>query len=413
MDEEEKRDRANPRVHTGMEWRGDEDKGVFWVPLLADHTRRVTVRALIVDQKAAHNVLDIPGSKSERCFIWSRKLTRSMWRDPKTIPWIGIYETGLLNDDTIGLTFEAKYIHPAVAEVFQQAVVVPPLFHAFSNIQKYALTCFCRELGIELEAFFDVMNASFHEHSFHGRPFASGEARRVVSWSERYLRKHGLPGVSKALLNSRLHLMQLLNELQMVVYGKASATTSKPFLLRVHVVARLLAEAMKRCPSHDAPWPKSKLDRDWCRHIYWANLIVALPIFCHRYPHIPLHLIMEEKFEQDFLSRKRFFAAVGGQINLQTMHYKSNERGKRVRNRMEKFALRYSNFRDIWLRADLASIPWVTGLMQEFPEHVNMQSIGGQSYYVFLCGGGNECVTTSVGGAGVSGEDAPHIQIDF
>ncbi len=84
---------------------------------------------------------------------------RKKWRDIVNIPFIKPYQS------VGGLVFEAKTVYEPVLEVFQHAVVVPPLFHAYTKIQFYVISCFCRELRITFKQFFDAMRAQTHEKS--------------------------------------------------------------------------------------------------------------------------------------------------------------------------------------------------------------------------------------------------------
>ncbi len=81
---------------------------------------------------------------------------------------------------------------------------------------------------------------------------------------------------------------------------------------------------------------------------------------------------------------------------------------------MEKFTLRYSHFRDIWVRAELVTPSWYAGLIERFPgdDFVTMEILDGSSYYVFKCAGENPSVTTSTSSNAPAVTVAPFIRID-
>lgn len=84
---------------------------------------------------------------------------------------------------------------------------------------------------------------------FHGHSYNSGEARRAISLAE-------VVFGGKAEFAPFLYLMSLMHEFQQIVYCRYDNTSSVA-RFRVHVVTRLLAEAM------------GKLNHVNLKHIYW------------------------------------------------------------------------------------------------------------------------------------------------
>ncbi len=237
-------------------------------------------------------------------FFFFKAIGRRDWSKIEDVPFIHAHQR------EGGLIFRTVDVFPNVLDVFKNAVVVPPLFHAFTKIQFYVISCFCRELHVTFRQFFDAMRAQTHDKSIHGRPFASGEARRAVSWAEQVVSRHGIVGVAPELSSRWMHLMQLLNEVQMVVYCKEHVR-SELIKFRFYVITRLLMEAVRRAPSHSrkptGKWELanfSKLNFNWSRHVYWANLVLGAPVFHDEYD-VPLFLVMEE-VSINRLQRNRF-----------------------------------------------------------------------------------------------------------
>jgi hypothetical protein len=79
VEEDEVDDRHSPFVRTVQEYKGDEDKARRWLVHLIEYMRDIVVQLITLDQKAAHNLLDVPGSRSPRCFIWCPDLERSVF----------------------------------------------------------------------------------------------------------------------------------------------------------------------------------------------------------------------------------------------------------------------------------------------------------------------------------------------
>ena len=102
----------------------------------------------------------------------------------------------------------------------------------------------------------------------------------------------GVNGVSAELISACLHILQLLAELQQISYCHWERNFAG--FLRVHVCTWLLAEAAQR------------VDPERLRNVYWANLVIALPLFCELL-NVPLYLLLEEKFEQSFFGREAPF----------------------------------------------------------------------------------------------------------
>ncbi len=192
--------------------------------------------------------------------------------------------------------------------------------------------------------------------------------------------------------------MVLVNELRMILYCRWQRCEAA--LLRVHVVTRLLTELVAR------------LDPKRIRNVYWANLYLAFPVFVERYV-VPLFLLLEEKFEQEFLSRKRHFAAKGGQPDFQEMFMRQQYRGsigrRRTKFRSASFTYRYAPFRDIWLRKELCSAVWYEGIRHgRYRRLISEQVFEGVTYVVFATNGPNRNVTIIHGASPVS----PIIKID-
>lgn len=109
-----------------------------------------------------------------------------------------------------------------------------------------------------------------------------------------------MKGYTAEQLQPHLHLLVLLNELQQLLY--CWWVVHDKSNLRMHVISRLLAEAVQR------------IDSSRTRNFYWADLL-ALAGYLEWY-NVPLPSIMEEKFEQSFHENKNHFTAKGGQYNL-------------------------------------------------------------------------------------------------
>ena len=116
-----------------------------WLPVLDPLLRCgvLEVAFLIVDQCAAMSVLKIRGSAAAECFIYSKKITRHHWRDSSNMRFIDSDEEGEWE-----LDFEAGVINPPICESLRLAVVVPPLFHMYQNIQQFVVTTFCQVISI-------------------------------------------------------------------------------------------------------------------------------------------------------------------------------------------------------------------------------------------------------------------------
>ena len=122
-----------------------------------------------------------------------------------------------------------------------------------------------------------------------------------------------------------------------------------------------------------------------------------------------LSVVMEEKFEQDFLSRKRHFAETGGQYNLQLMHYKEEckkDKGERTNYRAENFLYRYSQFRNIKVKKSLVSALWRSGLEGRYGEYIKetVDNVTGITWVTFEVAGSNHTVTTPTTSSGISPE---------
>ena len=169
-------------------------------------------------------------------------------------------------------------------------------------------------------------------------------------------------------------------------------------MLRVHVVTRLLAEAVQR------------IDGRRTRNVYWANCYIALPVFLERYQ-CHFYLLLEEKMEQDFLSRKRHFAAKSGQIDLQEMFYRDEHKNDRAsRRRQSQFVFRYAPFRAIKVRSALVSGHWIAGISSTYRDLITEDD--DMLYTTFHCGGNNDTVTTVTFDEEITRENEP-IVIDF
>ena len=70
-------------VRTLMEWRGDEAGILKWLPTLEKliGNQRLRVDYVIVDQKCAIYLLKTRGCAAEDCFIFSKEVTRTVWKD--------------------------------------------------------------------------------------------------------------------------------------------------------------------------------------------------------------------------------------------------------------------------------------------------------------------------------------------
>ena len=351
------------------------------------------------------------GANSPHCFMFSRTISRPMWRDIDTVPFISAYETG-----EWVLMFDAALMKDNIPEYLRRAVVVPPIYHLYQHVQQYVFDCIQVACGVSEMQLFDALNIGHHATHFHGRAFDSGEGRKCISWGEVNLTSTGIHGVAAAVVAENLYLMQLLNELQQVLYCKWRVCKLAKF--RLHVVSRLLAEAVHRC------------NESHLRHVYWANLYLALPVFLDRYVthcvstgrmiiyvrlltryNVPLYLIIEEKFEQRFHSNKKHFAAKGGQYDLQALHHGQDRQagggGRPGRRRIDQFHFRYQPFRDIHVRAHLVNKSWLAGrtdgtgssMTAEYGEWIRIED----GVVKFLTSGDNMSVTLVGGDNGLAG----------
>jgi hypothetical protein len=378
---------TNTEAHTVMEWRGDESLCRQLLQLAGQAMNGcVKIKYLIVDGKTAIYVLNIPGGNAKHSFIFNNEfINRSTWTAVINVPYIDM-------EAPVGsewaLKFRAGDISSDVPRFLAQSIVVPPVYHMFQHILEFAFETFAYKAlklpeSTKLLPLLDAMNIDPYEHRFHGRAFNSGEARMATSWAEVTLPENGVEGVAMELVMKWLILMVLLDELQQILYCRWNR--SEAALLRVHVVTRLLTELIAR------------LDPSRIRNVYWANLYIAFPVFVERYI-IPLFLILEEKFEQEFLSRKRHFAAKGGQPDFQEMfmrqHLKRRVGRRSTKFRSASFTFRYSAFRDIWLKKELSSPRWLSGIMLgRYRDLISEQVLDGVTYIVFATAGLNSNVT--------------------
>ena len=177
--------RDPPEVFTAMEWRGDESLCGTWMGVLGPvvEAAGVTAKFLVVDQKAAFYILGISGSAADKCFIFSKLIGRSMWKDVKSMRFVRWDDI----DSVTCLVFEAGVINPGLPEYLQGAIVVPPMFHMYQKVQQYVIETFCSVvLGLKdnHKVFFDAVAIQDHGHRFHGKVWESGEARKGISWAE-------------------------------------------------------------------------------------------------------------------------------------------------------------------------------------------------------------------------------------
>ena len=115
--------------------------------------------------------------------------------------------------------------------------------------------------------------------------------------------------------------------------------------------------------------------------------------------------------EQDFLSRKRHFAAKGGQIDLQEMFYRDEHKHDRAsRRRQSQFLFRFAPFRTIKVRSALVSGHWKSGISATYRDLITEDDDG--LYTIFHCGGNNDTVITVNFDEEITRENEP-IVIDF
>ena len=127
---------GSPPVRTVMEWRGDEAASRYWLPMLDSLlVNTVNVRFIICDQKAAHYVLGTPGSKSDFCFLFSRIISREMWRNVPSMPLVSGFDT----DDLTQLMFSAVEMQPTIPRFLAGAAAAVPLMHCFQNVMQYVI----------------------------------------------------------------------------------------------------------------------------------------------------------------------------------------------------------------------------------------------------------------------------------
>ena len=108
---------------------------------------------------------------------------------------------------------------------------------------------------------------------------------------------------------------------------------------------------------------------------------------------------------QDFLSRKRHFAAKGGQCNLQELHFRADRKlqereskGSSMghKRRSEQFLFRYTNFRDILVAPGL-----LYGVFVERTAAGNvMFRCSGRNHTITHMGGRDRAPEAMLGGGG-------------
>ena len=227
-------------------------------------------------------MMDLPGSRAEKCFLFDRTLARKTWKAVESMPLYSGAPPSADDKDRPQVSFYAKVLKPDVIGMLRNVIVVPPLFHLYHHLQKYVITTFCAAVGVTDSVLFDKLRVETGP-VLHGRTYESGEARMAVSWAAVILGESTIAGVHHDVVKRYLHMLELLHEVQQLLYCRWTASEVARF--RMHVVTRLLAEAVRL------------VDPERTRNVYWANFFVALPAFCERFS-VPLHLLLEEKFEQ-------------------------------------------------------------------------------------------------------------------
>ena len=112
------------------------------------------------------------------------------------------------------LRFSAGANYSNVIGYLRDAIVVPPLFHMYQNIQRFTIETFAF-CGLRLKStqpVFDAMSVTDLGHVFHGRSYESGEERKGISWAEVSLVKKPIPGIDTANVLKYLHLLVLCND---------------------------------------------------------------------------------------------------------------------------------------------------------------------------------------------------------
>ena len=342
-----------------------------------------------MDQKCAHYFLKTRGSVADDCFMFSKTVTRTLWKD------FLVGAPGLPgnpdSDQADTLKFKAGSVNPEIKDIvpwLSNAIVVPPLFHLLQHIRQYTFSTFCFSTNIKEEKKFDKLCAK-EGPTFHGHKYESGEARRAVSYAEPILTcpVNGFPDDIHTIKDN-IHLFALLHEFQMMIY--CSFPSSETGLLRAHVIPRMLGEAVYR------------IQKGHLRHVYWANAYIAIPEFQALLLAAGFNLcdVLEEAFEQDFLIRKNHFSEKRGQLDLRVMHFKANERAKKrtrqTKHRCEQFELRTSNFRNVKVRTCLLQMrSWVDSLKSRFPNLVILNVENGVEFVTFLCAERNNARTSN------------------
>ena len=240
-----------------------------------EHWKSLSFKVIVVDHKAQHYVILVPGAGSKHKFTYMASLSTLEYANVKALPYY-TYEALALTADGITEMWRAflsqKY-NAKLAELvrveskrrtelteklkcvqefrcypkFSNSIVVPALFHAYTlHVSHYVLQAFAYGTNTTVRKLLDVIDLEFAEKRIHGMPYKTGDARRFISYAEAvYIKKSraGVPNLGSNWENC-MHLLALCNELQQILYCQYSPSTVSRF--RVRVVTRLLAEAVAR-----------------------------------------------------------------------------------------------------------------------------------------------------------------------
>ena len=235
-------------------------------------------------------------------------------------------------------------------------------------------------------AFFDVFVIE-QGPTFHGHCYSSGECRSAISWASKMVLS--FEESLKNKMQPFVFMLELLNEIQQSIYCYYEPTIVVSF--RLYVITRVLADAIHR------------YSPILLRHIYWANLYIALPGFYYLYRNeTSLPNVLEEKFEHSFQSNKRHFSNKGGQFDLQEIQWRIEHSEKKQKLGSNRFLFRVSNFRDVRVKRGLVNIRWLNELKALFPDILIEDE---DDFLVFHTSGRNSTVTVADDGWERGGEE--------
>ena len=128
--------RPNSPVHTVMEWRGDEQTLKARLPSFKNvvKDKRLDLKYVIVDQKAAIYFLRTRRTSADDCFIYSKEVLRSDWERFH----LGAPGFGEGDDPMNSMRFKVGNINPEILDVapnFKNSILVPPLYHLLQHIR--------------------------------------------------------------------------------------------------------------------------------------------------------------------------------------------------------------------------------------------------------------------------------------